>query len=326
MKGKVLVTGASGFAGSHLAKLLVSKGYDVRVLVRKTSSLDYIRDFLDKVEVVHGDITSESDLADAIEGCDIVCHVAGALGHGVSRELLWATNSMAVGLVAKVCLSKNVKHLVHCSTAYVLGLPSARFALEDSVAKPETEYELSKADGEKKVLEYANKGLNVTVLRPPPIVGPGDTKNLLKLFKMASKGVFPLVGSGDNLFQVVYVENLSHAFEFVLGNEQAYGRVFHVADEATSLKCFVEMLSNALGKKVYFICFPVFLMACVAEISELISRFGFSLPMTKSRLRMMTKDYSYSTEALKGLSWSSKKGLQEGLVETVKWYQNKGLI
>lgn len=324
--GRVLVTGASGFVGSALAAGLVEKGYRVRVLLRKTSTTDLLSGIMDQVEVVYGDVTKRKDVEEAVRECDYVCNVAGVVGHGIPAELLWDVNAKAAGTVAKACAKAQVKQLVHLSTAYAIGRPRDVPADEDSPMHPYSEYEKSKADGEKRVLRASGPNLNVTILRPPPVYGPGDTRNLLKVFRTVRRGAFPLIGSGGNAYHTVYVGNLVDAFCLVLGNRKAYGETFFVADELTTLKEFLLAAAKAMDVRLRLISFPTLLMRAAAEFFELFSFTSLPMPMTRTRLSIMTDDYEYSTERIRALGWMPRLGLKDAMEETVSWYEEKGLI
>ncbi|MFC1454934.1 NAD-dependent epimerase/dehydratase family protein, partial [Candidatus Undinarchaeota archaeon] len=169
---KVLVTGASGFIGTHLTKSLIRQGNDVRALIR-----DKICEVKD-VENVKGDVLNKRDLQNAMNGIDIVYHLAGILGNiGIPDEIIRKVNSDGTRNVLEAAHEAGVKRLYHFSTTGVFG--AGTNIKEDTEYNPETIYEKSKLLGEKAAREFMNK-LSLTIIRPGVIYGPGDKSNIVK--------------------------------------------------------------------------------------------------------------------------------------------------
>ncbi|MDD5163739.1 MAG: NAD-dependent epimerase/dehydratase family protein, partial [Candidatus ainarchaeum sp.] len=263
----------------------------------------------------------------AIRGCDYVFNISGVLRPKKNIREYWDVNSEGAKNVAAACFEEKTKQLIHCSTVYVLGLPKKLPADESTEPNPFTAYDKSKLAGENSAIETGKKGLNVTVIRPGVVYGPGDTSNYLKVFKIVESGFFPLIGSGKNIFQLVFIENLLDAFEIVMGNKKAFGKVFIVADEKMLMRDFLEKMSKIMGKKLKIIVLPYWPMFLAGYFFDCLSFFSIKeLPLSRSRVSFLSKDFYYSTKKIRALGWTQKTSLEEGLEKTIKWYKQHNLL
>ena len=179
---KVLVTGGTGFAGSHLVSRLVKKGESVRVLVRKNSNVDYLKKL--NVELCLGDITDKNSIKAAVKGIDVVYHIAALFRQArFPDRVYWQVNVQGTQNMLEAGYEEGVKRFVHCSTIGVLGHITNPPADETYPYNPGDVYQRSKCEGEKIALKFfRDKEFPVVVARPTAIYGPGDMR-LFKLFK-----------------------------------------------------------------------------------------------------------------------------------------------
>ena len=176
---KALVTGAAGFVGGHVSRVLVDAGHEVRALTRSTSNTAML-DGLD-VEMVQGDITDLASIEKAMEGCEAVFHVAAlnALWHR-DPSTFYRTNVEGTRNVLAAALAAGVQRVVHTSTWAVIGCPApGSLADETTVALPRDLsglYRQTKHLAELEVQAFLGRGLDVVVVNPTVVVGPGDAK------------------------------------------------------------------------------------------------------------------------------------------------------
>ncbi len=206
--GKILVTGATGF------------------FVRSSSKTDRLQQFGVECRVV--DIKDPVSVNDHFLGIDRVYHIAAAYRteHTDASEFV-KVNVDATRNLLDAAKRAGVKRFVHCSTVGVQGEITEPPAAEDYRFEPGDHYQESKKDGELLALEYFNNGLPGTVVRPVGIYGPGDTR-FLKLFRPISKGLFVMIGSGESLYHMTYIDDLVTGFLLAGKRKEALGEVFTI--------------------------------------------------------------------------------------------------
>lgn len=173
----VLITGATGFIGAHVARMLITRGHTVRALVRKTSSLTNLQDLA--LERAEGDVCDAASVRAALQGCDAVVHTAGVAHFMPGEETrMYAVNDGGVRIVLGEALKAGVKRAVMtASTACLGGSPTPRVADESTPSNAEAsgiDYFISKYRGEQAALALAKEGLHVCTLLPVVCLGPGD--------------------------------------------------------------------------------------------------------------------------------------------------------
>jgi 2-alkyl-3-oxoalkanoate reductase len=208
---RVLVTGAGGFLGGHLARLLVERGEEVRALVRTpTNALAGL-----DLEQVQGDLRSQSDLDRISQGIKIVYHVAARAGIFGAFKDFYDTNVLGTQNLIRACLKNRVERLVFTSSPSVIFTGEDQKNLDEALPYPVhylAHYPRTKALAEQFVLE-ANRepGLCTCSLRPHLIWGPGDNHLIPRFLQRAREGSLKVVGDGENLVDTVYVEDAARA-------------------------------------------------------------------------------------------------------------------
>lgn len=213
---KVLITGAGGFLGSYIARDLKNKNYDVYSFSRTSSP------FL-KTMGVHerlGDLKNFVDVKKALEGIDAVIHTASLVGMWGRYEDFFATNVVGTQNLIKAMKELNIKKLVYTSTPSVAFFKESLCGVDESTPYPEeylTHYARTKSLAEKMVLlNNDNHSFLTVALRPHLIFGPGDKNLIPRVIEAQKKGRLKIIGDGENLVDVLYVENASHAHVLAL--------------------------------------------------------------------------------------------------------------
>ncbi|MBC8316280.1 MAG: NAD-dependent epimerase/dehydratase family protein, partial [Desulfobulbaceae bacterium] len=244
---KTLVTGATGFTGQALCRRLTSEGESVVAFVRAPSRIEILKNFGVECRVVN--IKDGVEVKKNFHDIDMVYHIAAAYRtEHTDQSEFRVVNVEATRNLLEASLHAKVRRFVHCSTVGVQGEINDPPAAEDYRFKPGDHYQQSKLDGELLALEYVKKGLPVSVVRPVGIYGPGDTR-FLKLFRPISKGKFVMIGSGDSLYHMTYIDDLIDGFILCGTKKEALGEVFTIAGEKyTTLKELVNVIADVLGK------------------------------------------------------------------------------
>jgi nucleoside-diphosphate-sugar epimerase len=321
---KVFVTGGTGFTGSHLVQRLVKEGYDVGVLARKTSNTAMLEKL--GVEIIHGDVTDKDLVKKAVPGYDMVYHIAAMYreGGGISEKPFWDVNAEGTRNMLDASVHANVDRFIHCSTGGVHGNISKPPADESYPYNPGDVYQKSKLAGEKLALDYFAKGLPGVVVRPTAIYGPGDLR-LLKLFKTIYTGRFFMIGSGEVLYHLVYIDDLIEGFILCGKKDKALGQTYIIGGERyLSLNKLVEIIANSLEVKVPKIRFPFFWPVWAAAFACEIAcwPFGISPPIFRRRVDIFRKNRAFDiSKARKELGYEPKVSLNEGIKKTAQWYK-----
>jgi len=250
MDKKVLVTGASGFTGSHLCRDLVTKGYHVRALVRGTSNINDLKKL--DLEIAFGNITEPDSLDKAVKGIETVYHIAALYRQeNVPTKLFWDVNVKGTKNLLEASLKAGVKRFIHCSTVGVQGEISNPPAKETHPYNPGDEYQRTKMEGEKLVLRFFRENeLPGVIVRPVGIYGPGDTR-FLKLFRHIKNGKFTMFGSGNVLYHLTYIDDLVYGFELCGEKKEAIGQIYNICgNEYVTLNQLVTIIAEALGVSV----------------------------------------------------------------------------
>ncbi|CUS77325.1 Nucleoside-diphosphate-sugar epimerase [Candidatus Kryptonium thompsonii] len=324
---KALVTGGTGFIGSHLVDELLNRGYEVRCIVRDTSNLKWLNG--KDVEIFKGSLFDIDFLKKAVEDVDYVYHIAGVT-KGKNYQDYYRGNVETTQNLLEACLeNQKLKKFVLASSLAAVGPGDDAIPVDETRQyNPITSYGKSKAEAEKVTLSFKDK-LPITIVRPPSVYGPRDTYTF-ELFKYVKFGFLPVVLSDDQILSLVYVSDLVDGFILAGENEQATGEIYFISSEKIyTWKEIEEAVLKALDKKVFRIKIPAPILYSVSFISELIFKLQKKAsPLNLEKIKdVRQKNWACSIEkAKKELGYTPKVSLEEGMRITINWYvENKWL-
>ncbi len=327
---RVLVTGASGYTGTVLVKKLVAQGAAVRAIARKSSNLSTFEGLA--VEWIRGDVFDPATVSQAIQDIEYVIHVAAAYREAkITDETYHKVHIESTKLLAQgVCGSPSLKRFVHVSTVGVHGHIDEPPADETYRFSPGDIYQRTKAEAEVWIREFAERtNVPLAVVRPAAIYGPGD-KRLLKVFKMASKPIFPLFGKGQGLYHLIHVDDLTDIFILAALHPAAAGEAFIAGNTSPSrLQDIAQTIADEIGNtSMRFIRFPAWPLFLAADICEAICKpLGIEPPIYRRRVAFFTKDRAFNTTKLhRLLGYTNRIGVEEGLRATARWYRGEGWL
>ena len=212
-QGKVLVTGGAGFLGINLIRYLAARGYDLVSI--DLVDFDY-PDMRDRITNVKGDIRDKQAVERAMEGVDYVVHTAAALPL-YSQQDIYTTDVVGTRTLLDAAHKQGVKRFVHISSTAVYGIPDHHPLYEDDRLEGVGAYGQAKIQAEMVCLEYRAKGMVVPILRPKSFIGPERLGVFALLYDWAlDKRNFPMIGSGNNRYQLLDVEDLCEAIYLTL--------------------------------------------------------------------------------------------------------------
>jgi nucleoside-diphosphate-sugar epimerase/SAM-dependent methyltransferase len=321
-----LVTGATGFTGSHLVRSLVADGERVRVIVRSSARA---REVLPPaVEFLEGDLAAPATAARAMRGVRTVYHLAAVYREARHDAAEYQrVNVEASRLLLDAAVACGVGRFVHCSTVGVLGHIATPPGDERTAYSPGDVYQVSKYQGERLALSYRDR-LPLAVARPTAIYGPGDTR-LLKMFRMVARRRFPLLGGGENYYHMVYVDDLVRGLRLLGTHPAAAGEMFILGGERyLKLRELTALIAEAAGVPAPRLRLPARPFQIAGTICEqLCVPLGIEPPIHRRRIDFYTKSRAFSIEkASRLLGYRPEVDLEQGIRKTLDWYVAQGYI
>lgn len=323
----LLVTGANGFTGSHLARTLVERGHEVRALVRPGADLSSL-DGVD-VEIAEGELTDPRDVSRAARGVRAIYHIAAAFRiAGKPESYYHRVNVGGTENVLQAVLEQSVGKLVHCSTIGIHGDCREIPCNEESPPNPGDSYQRTKWEAEQRVREAARLGLRVVVVRPAGIYGPGDTR-FLKLFRTIDNGSFRMIGSGKTLFHMVYVDDLVNGMILAGAQPQASGRPYILAGpDSVTLDQLTLAIARELDVELPRGRIPVAPVLLAARLCEAVcGPLGIEPPLHQRRVHFFTKNRAFDiSRARIELGYAPRVGTAEGVRRMSEWFIREGYL
>lgn len=317
---RVLVTGASGFIGSHLCRALMDAGHEVTAALRR----EFVGGLPHGVlPITVGEVGPDTDWGAAFDGVECIAHTV-ARTHVLNdtapdaENLYRLVNVDGMTHLASQAAAVGVRRFLLLSSIKVCGEsspPGRPLGPADPMA-PEDAYGRSKRDAELALWRIAeSSGMTATVLRPPLVYGPGLKGNLLRLFKAIDKGAPLPLRSVRNKRSLVYVGNLVDAMVRLLDAESLAGQTFHVCDgDDASTRELIERIAVALGKPARLAPVPtglLFLAGRLTGRTEMVKRITGSLQINGEAFKQ-------------AVGWAPPFTMKEGLALTAAWYKSQG--
>lgn len=326
MRRRAFLTGATGFVGGHLVGELVSRGWDVRALVRQTSDTRGLERA--GVELVRGDLGDAGSIAAGLDGAEVAYHLAAVVAARTEAEYAKANAEGVSNVLEAIRLAGTPpKRLVHLSSYAAVGpsAPARPRAPGDEPA-PLTAYGRTKLAGERIAREAEGNGVEVIVIRAPAVYGPGD-RALLPYFRLIRSGVAPVPGGEPRRLHLIYAPDLAVA---LANAADAPAGIYAVAEPVEHLwSSLVATIGAVVGKRPLRLPLPPTLVRTAAAVTETIGRLsGRAVPFNREKAEEMLAP-AWVCE-LKGseqlLPPQAVTPLQQGIEQTVRWYIRQGWL
>jgi nucleoside-diphosphate-sugar epimerase len=326
--GNALVTGATGFIGSHLVEALLRRGYSVTCLVRNTSHARALQK--QSVHLVVGDINDPAAIRKAAGAIHTVYHVAGVT-KAAGRMQYFRVNQLGTRRLLETLAEANpgLNRFVHISSLAAAG-PSVngRALTEEAKPNPVSWYGQSKLESEREVLRYA-KTFPVTILRPSAVYGPGDSETLL-LFRMIKHGCLFTPGRFTRRFSLIHVDDLAAAIVGAGERDTSSGEIFFLSrSEIYAWEDVGRAIARALGKRYRQIPFPRWMAVAAGLTGDLWAQVtGRPATVNSQKVRELLKPswLCDPSKARSSLGFCPTVDLESGIQQTVRWYQNQGWL
>ena len=321
-KPLVLVTGAGGRLGRYLVNLLLDGKYRVRVLARAGADVS----FPEGVDIFPGDITHILTICHAVEGVDIVFHLAALVDYVSSEEKLFEVNVEGTRNLLKACeeFAPNLKRFVYCSSTSVMGKELAEIpANEKTECLPTDDYGLSKLMAEKVVMEYSKK-IPVTIVRPAVIYGEGFDESYFPVLRLIKHHKMRIIDSGGNVIPFVHAKDVARAFLLAAESRKAIGQTYIItgAEQMTQKEVF-EIAAKEMGVKPPTRHIPRFMVEIEIQLSYLKSLLGGKKSkISLEDIAVLSSHRIFDiSKARKELGYSPQIRLEEGIKEMVEYYR-----
>jgi nucleoside-diphosphate-sugar epimerase len=317
---KVLVTGASGFIGSHLCADLVTQGYEVRAMVRKTSNRQWLEGLA--VELVYADLNDPDTLTAAVQGVDGVMHTA-AVVRSVRKQDFLRVNYLGTQTLAGISAAAGVKSFVLFSSVAAAGPVKADERLDATrTPRPVSDYGRAKLAAENAVLEFRDR-MKVVILRLPAVYGPRDRDGLM-LWRLLNRGWAPVFGG---IFSLVFVSDAVRAAVRALEKPVPSGAIYFISDgNCYNYQAIAEVWEKITGRKVRRIKVPFLAGLLFARFYSWLKREGTIFNPDKIRELYQECWVCADPRAKQDLSFEPEFDLCRGGEITLRWYKEKGWI
>ncbi|MDA3842979.1 MAG: NAD-dependent epimerase/dehydratase family protein [Candidatus Kapabacteria bacterium] len=327
---KALVTGATGFIGSHLADLLHERGLEVRCIARKKSNMRWLKD--KPYEIVRASLDDPEALAEAVKGVDYVFHIAGVTFAKDYDEFLKGNRDGTLNLLRAVEEhNPGIKRFLFMSSQTVAG-PSVSLdnpVDETSECKPLTSYGKSKKAAEDQVLKFKDK-FPITIIRASAVFGPRD-EEIFKIFKAAQMGVGTIVGFKPKYLSLIQSGDLVRGCVDAAFSDNTIGETYFISsDEFYTWPQLIEVIREAVGKKYIFkIRLPHIVVLTAAAISQILGTFSKKPPVFNYEKGVdFIQNYWICSvdKAKKDFGYKQELTIEDSIREAIDWYkENKWL-
>jgi nucleoside-diphosphate-sugar epimerase len=328
---KVLVTGATGFVGSHLVRRLHEKGYQVRGFVRRASDISKVADL--GIEILAGDAFDIKSLDAATDDVNVIFNTIGG-GHISTRSnrggaQLRDMNVLSLKNLLDVVKHKQITKFIHFSSLNAMGFQKDIMLTENHACVARSTHELVKRESEKLAAKYHQEyGVPIVILRPPQIYGPGDIRSEnLKMARLVKWHLFPLIDGGENYLPLVYIDDVVEcAIRAVqLGGT---GETYIVSDRSSyKLKDIIGEIAKNIPTRHPSIYVPKSVASVLVRLVEASSLLGIEPFFTSHRIETSTSNRFVSIEKAKNeLGYEPKTDLEAGMKRTIEWYKQEGFL
>jgi nucleoside-diphosphate-sugar epimerase len=322
----VLVTGASGFLGSHVTELLLERDEEPRVLIRPEARLSLPAGA--EVDVRRGDVADRASLDEALSGVERVLHCAARTGPWGPDAEYSRTNVQGLEMLVRAAADAGVRRIVHVSSITVHGNDVGGEADEGAPLRADhNPYSRSKLAGER-MLErmIREEGVPVAIVRPGWIYGPRDTASFARFARMIEAGRMVVVGSGDNHVPLIYARDAAEGVLLAGEAERAEGRSYLlVNDEPVTQRDFLDAIAGELDVPAPMRRIPYKLGLALGAVAEGVGRTTHRRsppPVMRYGMQLLGGENRFDlSRARRELGFSPQVDVAEGVRRSVEWYR-----
>jgi nucleoside-diphosphate-sugar epimerase len=318
-----VVTGASGFIGSHLVDRLLQEGHTVRCILRKSSSKQWLEN--KPVEIYDCGLFDKNSLKDILKDATYLFHIAGVV-KAKKKEDYFKGNVETTRVLLDVLteVNPNINRVLITSSMSACG-PSldGEPCTEETTEHPITTYGRSKLAQEEIAIKYMDK-LPITIVRLHAVYGERDTE-VYQFFKAYNKGIMVTVGFNEKKINLVHVSDAVNGIFLATINEKSKNQTYFIAsEEIYDSNKISQSMAKAFGKKAHILRLPHGVVYALAAITQFFSMFGkkpATLNWEKARDMVQSNWSCRITKAKMDFNYSQLISLDEGMKRTLDWYR-----
>jgi dihydroflavonol-4-reductase len=325
---KVFVTGATGFVGSHLVRLLLQEGHQVRILRRQKSSLAALEGL--DVEHIVGELDDEAALTRQLSGIDWVFHVAAVADYWRNgKEAIYRANVDGTAALLRASEKAGVGRFIFTSSVAAIGHRAYGITADETtyfnVDPNLSPYGHSKFLAEAEVLRAVKRGLDGVIVNPSVILGPGDINQISgSLILEIARGNLPVMSQqgGTNFIDVrdVAAAHLAAAEKGRRGERYILGAV------NMTHKAFTRLVCKVIGVRPPIIPAPGFAVPAAATLVDLGRSLGLQIPAEGNQLRLSRMDIYVNTRKMNSELYQPQIDIQQSIQDTYDWYRGARII
>jgi nucleoside-diphosphate-sugar epimerase len=321
---KALVTGATGFVGSHLVEALSRQGADISALVRSPRKAETLAPL--GVRIIVGDLDDPGSLARAVEGREVVFHVAGLVAAKNEREFMRCNRDGTASLVGAAAAAGASRFVLVSSMAAGGPAEPGKPLTGTELARPVTAYGRSKLAAEAVVTAAAFPWV---IVRPPTVYGPRD-REVLKVFRMARLGVAPVFGDGSQQLSTVHGADLAAALIAAGTGTATVGKVYYACHPEISTSAeFVRAVGSAMGRHPALVRIPAPVGRALLGVTEMAATIaGQTTILTRDKANEFFQ-HAWTGDPgplTRDSGWRATHDLRSGLADTYRWYRSAGWL
>ncbi len=325
---KILITGATGFIGSHIADRLHAAGHSLSAIVRGSSDKKWIARL--PVEYREGEYADGAFLRKAVAGAEMIYHVAGVTKAKTTEGYMQGNHAVTRDLLAAVLAAGGpLRRFVHVSSGAAVGPASAGVPVDEATPfHPITSYGRSKMEAEKECLK-AMHSIPLTIVRPPAVYGPRDT-DVFEFFRTMRRGIQPLIGFGEKLVSLIHVSDLADGIILAGEHPKSAGQTYFISSGAHYNWLHVgDVTAAVMNRRPLRIKIPEWCVYAIGAVAQTLAAFGDKpavINLEKARDIVQDAWIFDGSKAVRELGFSEKLSLEEGVRTTLEWYRAQGWL
>jgi GlcNAc-P-P-Und epimerase len=320
---RILITGGSGFIGTHFHSVLPGENI---------INLDLVPPTIQNLATyIQGDIRIEEDVRSAVEGRNVDTILSLAAKHhdfGVGHDEYFDTNEDGTAVICKVASENNIRRIIFYSSVAVYGI-RPEISSESMDPRPDSPYGASKLAGETVLRKWASQDpeRSVLIIRPTVVFGPYNMANMRNLIRQIDSGVYFHLGKADNIKSVAYVENLVAATSFLMERMAPGVEIYNYADEPQlTTRQISNVIAEALGRKIRVTIPKAVGIALGFPFDLVIKITGKNLPVSSARIKKLGTQTYHSAQKLFEAGFNPKYSTIYGLKKMVEWYRKEETV
>lgn len=322
----ILVTGATGFVGKQLALKLAGSGHMVHAMYRSEAKIGEMEH--PNIRLFKGTLADLASIDNAMKGCDQVYHLAAFAAVWTRHpEEIYEQNVQGTANILESALKHGVKRVVHTSTAGVFGPSGEKPNSEDNpIAETHfVHYDRSKALAEQKINTYVRDGMNVLIVNPTRVYGPGklgDSNGVTRMIRDYIKGKWHIIpGNGQSVGNYVFIDDVVDGHILAMEKGRT-GERYLLGGSDLSFNEFFNILKEVTGSHYFLIRIPLFIGISIAAIMLIIAKLTGRMPLiTPGLLKRYSHHWAVSSEKAKAELGYDPVDFREGLRRTLEWLQ-----